>query len=367
MVPTTIQLGSRLQMKKVLVPIYTSGFFGGFERRVIRICEALSDSFDIHYAFFGCSKERLANALGFSGLDGIKGRYTLVPTNSVIGRLPLLLTIVRARPDVIWLYDYSKTAYMVRLFASLFHRPALLSVVNYFLVDELGTNPFLDRFISNCTCVDLLYPQQEGEYSKLNRNLHVTPGTFTDLDAFWPRKKGREFVFISAVLKAQKNPGVVIEAVRLCRRELRTEGYGVTLCGDGGMRARLEGLVLQEGLDDLVTFRGYCNPQNVLPTASALLAVQNGTNYPSQTIAEAAASGCFVIVFDNDNSATMVDPSFSALVPCNGGALASAMVAYMGMADEERRKSARNARRFAEENFSIDRSAEYFRGLIDNL
>lgn len=354
-------------MKRVLIPIYCPGFFGGFERRILRICESLSSSFHFKYMFYGCSELSLESALNLAGLTNVKGELVNVGSSVALLFRQLVIELCTFRPNVVWLYDYSRTSALIEVICSWTKVPVLVTVADFFLEKKLSNNQSLVRYLSKATCIDLLYPFQIDSFKSINKHISLTPGTFTDLNAFYPKQKRKQIVFISAVLSAQKNPGAVIEAVSKCQELLRSSGYSLVICGEGGQKERLVDDVAKQNLGDIVHFRGYCNPEDVLPVSSVLLAVQLGTNYPSQTIAEAAASGCYIIIYNNIGSKLMVNSSFSALIPCDSESLADAIGCYIKSSHNFKEGVCSSAREFAELNFNIELTSNYFRDLLNRI
>lgn len=210
--------------------------------------------------------------------------------------------------------------------------------------------------------VDLLYPAGVdfiSRYVKEGR-LTVTPGTFTDLDLFKPQKKNKTIVYAAARLEDSKNPILFIESINACADQIRAAGYRVILLGKGKYEEYLHNYVKKNELTDIVYLAGYDQTSKYMPTASVFFSTQKLENYPSQSLAEAAACGCYLIITDVGDSRRCADDSFAAFVKANSQELSQALVRYIGYSDQEKEAIVSKARAFAEAHYSIEESKRYY-------
>lgn len=215
--------------------------------------------------------------------------------------------------------------------------------------------------------VDLLYPAGidfVSRYVKKGR-LSITPGTFTDLTLFKPQKKNKTIVYAAARLEDTKDPILFIESVNECADTIRTAEYRVILLGEGKYEEYLHNYVKDHELTDIVKLAGYDNTSKYMPTASVFFSTQKLENYPSQSLAEAAASGCYLIITDVGDSRRCADDSFAAFVKANKEELAQALVRYIGYSDQEKEAIVLKARTFAETHYSIEESKKYYSELLN--
>ena len=76
-------------------------------------------------------------------------------------------------------------------------------------------------------------------------------------------------------------------------------------------------MIRERGVSDVVEMPGYVKPHEILPRANVLCATNLINNYPSQTIAEAAACGCFLIATEVGETYRILDDSYSVGIPPN--------------------------------------------------
>lgn len=217
--------------------------------------------------------------------------------------------------------------------------------------------------------VDLLYPAGVdfvSRYVKKGR-LTVTPGTFTDLELFKPQKKNRTIVYAAARLEDSKNPILFIESINEARDAIRAAGYRVILLGQGKYEEYLQNYVKDHDLADIVHLAGYDQTSKYMPTANVFFSTQVLENYPSQSLAEAAACGCYAIITDVGDSRRCADESFAAFVKPNKEALSQALVGYLEMGEQEKKAIVEKARAFAETHYSIEDSKKYYLEILKKL
>lgn len=217
--------------------------------------------------------------------------------------------------------------------------------------------------------VDLLYPLGAdfvSRYVKKDR-LTITPGTFTNLSLFKPQEKNKTIVYAAARLNDAKNPILFIEAINECADQIRAAGYRVILLGQGQYEEYLHNYVKEHELTDIVHLAGYDKTSKFMPTANVFFSTQKLENYPSQSLAEAAACGCYLIITDVGDSRRCADESFAAFVKPNKEELAHALVRYLAFSDQEKEAIIKSARAFAETRYSIEESKKYYLEILRRL
>ena len=217
--------------------------------------------------------------------------------------------------------------------------------------------------------VDLLNPSGADFISRYvkKENLSITPGTFTDLTLFKPQEKNKTIVYAAARLEESKNPILFIESINEARDAIRAAGYRVILLGQGQYEEYLQNYVKDHDLTDIVHLAGYDKTSKYMPTANVFFSTQVLENYPSQSLAEAAACGCYAIITDVGDSRRCADESFAAFVKPSKEELAQALVRYIGYSEQEKKAIVEKARAFAETHYSIEESKKYYLEILKKL
>lgn len=358
-------------MRRIALSIFAADSFGGAERRLIRIVNEIAKrngqeyQFDLH--FHGCSLEAAKKIIEKADCNvaGIRNIYA----SENMARC--LFRIISRKYDVIHFFDSSNYNDLLNKLCGFFKRKRVFSVCSYLDAKGMSSerlNEITKRILRTAEHIDLLYPIAENEIRPLtaNNTLSITPGTFTDLKVFCPKEKQKWMIF-AARLEKPKNPELVVNAAIKCAGTLRKEGYTILILGKGEQEKELKDRIEENLLDDIVVFKGYSQTSQYFPSAEAVFSVQILDNYPSQTLAESIASGCYSFITDLGNSRLCATEDIASFVQPNTDSLAEAMIMYMKLDDTEKHRIMMKAREFAEKNYCIDRSVEYFSEIYRSL
>lgn len=343
--------------------------FGGAERRLTRVYNEIcaeNDDLKCDIVVRGCDLDTALELFRQTDCDVSKINHIY----AFKSRLKCLLYVLFARKyKAIHFFCAGKFNIIMQLACKLINKKTIYTICSY---NEAYNylSKIVRRVVKLQLClanhVDLLYPAGAdfiSQYVK-KENLSITPGTFTDLDVFKPQKKNKTIVYAAARLEDAKNPILFIESINECRDEIRTAGYKVVLLGQGKYEGYLHNYVKEKELTDIVCLTGYDRTSKFMPTASVFFSTQKLENYPSQSLAEAAACGCYLIITDVGDSRRCADKSFAAFVKAEPKALSQALVKYIDFSQEEKEAIIAKARAFAEENYSIEKSKKYYAEIL---
>ena len=189
----------------------------------------------------------------------------------------------------------------------------------------------------------------------------MAPGQFEALSAI-PRSSGNAGGNLLAVgrLAGQKNYPLMLRALAQAKGFHGT----LTICGDGGERARLEALTAELGLTGRVRFAGHC--RDVMPyltAASALVLSSDYEGLPAVAI-EALAAGLPLIATDSSAwlHELLADGKLGILVPRGDAArLSEAFAEISGIKFDPAQ-----ARELAQ-HFTIARAAPAYRTALGSI
>jgi glycosyltransferase involved in cell wall biosynthesis len=189
----------------------------------------------------------------------------------------------------------------------------------------------------------------------------LAPGQFDKLNAI-PREPCANAGRLLAVgrLAGQKNYSLMLRALAAAPGFAGT----LTICGEGGERARLEALTAELGLGDRVVFAGHCRDVTpYLAAASALVMSSDYEGLPAVVI-EALAAGLPVIA--TDSSAWMhqllADGTLGILVPRG-----DTMRLSQAFSDLPALKFAPDQGREVARQFTIERAAPAYRAALGSI
>lgn len=132
-----------------------------------------------------------------------------------------------------------------------------------------------------------------------------------DADRFYPdyNKRSKKFtVLFPGRLVKQKDPFSFLNAISILREELPE--IQVEILGDGPLRAKMEHDVKKQGLDSVVTFRGWVDKKSMLEAyqRGSLVVLPSLDEGMSIATLEALACGQYVIVTDVSRNARLITP-----------------------------------------------------------
>lgn len=345
--------------------------FGGAERRLTRVYnEICSENKDIKCDFIGRGCYMKMDLKRFQEADCSVENLNKIQVFK--SRLKSLLYMLQPSYKIVHFFGANKYNLLLLLICKLSNKKSIYTVCDYreayncYSEKQMRKVKFLLWTVDH---VDLLYPAGVdfiSRYVKEGR-LTVTPGTFTDLEKFKPQDKEKTILYAAARLEDTKNPILFIKSINESRDAIRKAGYKVILLGQGKYEKYLQNYVEDHSLTDIVHLAGYDKTSKYMPSANVFFSTQVLENYPSQSLSEAAACGCYAIITDVGDSRRCADESFAAFVKPDKRALSQALIEYLELSEQEKKVIVGKARAFAEEHFSIEASKKYYLDILRKL
>lgn len=224
--------------------------------------------------------------------------------------------------------------------------------------------------ISRSDYIDSLYPIGITTIQKKwkNKRLSLTPAVLTMLTTFLSRddKKENILLFAGRLVKG-KNAEMLIEALSICKNELKNAQYQCWICGEGPEKENLWQQIVEKKLQDIVILKGYQHMENVSPKAKIFCSIQRLENYPSQSLLEAIASGCHCIISNVGDSNLLSVEGATTLIEPNAYALSDAICRAIQFTQTETNTIKQAGKAFAKENFSVEHAIEHYYKLFDQI
>ena len=178
--------------------------------------------------------------------------------------------------------------------------------------------------------------------------------------------EAKDFVIgLSAVLRPEKNPVQLVEAVAMLRR--RGIPARALMIGDGEMRPAIEAAACRAGLAGAVSITGLVQDVRPFLAACDVLALTSHTEAFSLAAIEAMALGLPVVHADVGGAAEMIRPGHDGFLfpPGDTGTLVDHLAA---LADRDvGRRLGRNARQTVETRFSERSMVERYESSLNEL
>lgn len=349
--------------KKVLFILWNQKFFGGVERRLLRVYNELSKSCTVEIVVRNGNRKDFDSCLSKSDVN--------IDNISMIhfcSNIKALFLIVYNKYDVIHFFDYCNFNYVSSIICNLIGTKVICTIAyqNYALgIISKEKIVRLKKLFSHTDVIDCLFHNGQNFLSSITKSvISFTPGTFTDTNLFYPKQKDKIMVFGAARLESDKNAKLLLEALILCQDEIRKNGYRILILGKGFEEEQIRKFLSDNALNDFVDMLGYVKTSSVLPRASVFFTLNKIENYPSQIWAEAISSGCYIIATNVGETKIDCNNKFTSLISSNPKELAKVIVNYINFPQPIKEQYAIEAREYALKHKHISKTVEYFLEII---
>lgn len=201
--------------------------------------------------------------------------------------------------------------------------------------------------------IDCLYPSSKTKLTHISRKpVTVTPCSLPHIEEYINYNSKRENIIVFAArLVPEKNPMLLLHSVHIVQNLLRKHGFRVVICGDGYIKQEIEDKIKIYGLTDIVCCTGAINTKDMLLKARIFCSLQEEENYPSQSLLEAIASGCYCIATNVGDTRLIVKPSFGVLIEKTADELSNAISRAISFSDEQCSLIEQAAKCYARDHF----------------
>ena len=140
------------------------------------------------------------------------------------------------------------------------------------------------------------FAEQENPFTYHPIKVQSITSRFSDVERYFPQTKKKHLVFASR-LDEQKHADWFVNALGLMQKECPAlmNGWNFSIYGDGPLKAKLNDLCKELGLEDKLNFSVEGEMDKVLNHSLIYISCQDTDNFPSLTMAEAMASGNAII------------------------------------------------------------------------
>lgn len=352
-------------MNQIALIVYNTNDFGGAERRLFRVYNELAKYHACDIIIRGSSdKDAFLDRLRKADCD-LSNINNIICLDNNYKCLTFLVT--HRKYDVVHFFDSCGFNTVISLLGCFWGFKTIYTLASVHdvkrICDKQMNNE--DRILLNkSTIVDVLYPWGLEDIRAKRNNTYLTVGTFTDLEKFQPKAKKKLMVYAAARLEDIKNPGLLVDACKICQSSLRNNGYKVVILGQGVLEQELRRKIIEYGIGDILELHGYQKTSDYFPVTEAVFSLQRIENYPSQVIAEACASGCYLFITDVGSSRKSANLNFATFVESNANDLASAIDNYLAIDTIQKNNIISYSRKYAENYYSITASVAYYQKLI---
>lgn len=220
----------------------------------------------------------------------------------------------------------------------------------------------------------LLYQKLARGFAWKSGAFSVTPNSYVDLEHYQPAPftERKPIVVFTGLFSEEKQVFRLVDQLPEILRGLESRGIRAPAVRLFGRETRTPGIADQisrtlAGFDVTATYEP--NPAATLRNATAYLALQRASNYPSKALLEAMACGVLPIVTDTGTTRRLANDDFSFFVPREFTAdqMTSHLARILTMERNEFERRSAAARAVVEQRFTIDSMAAYYEQLYEQL
>jgi len=349
------------KINKIAILIFSSAKPGGVERRFFRLFRYLKlHKNDVHlivseetYKYFN---------------DNDKSNITVFKKEKGLFKNTLnILKIIKIQniKMIHCAFNPSLLSVMLGFFSPLYRYKVSISSVawtknrknNFTLIEYLSfqlTFLLVDKidFLS-----PMIYEKQKNIFSFKKDKSLISPCSFTDYNLFVPfvnDAKDIDIVFVSRLTE-----GKGIEFMMDALEEIVNRKLNVIICGDGPYRE----YILQHNANIIHNIKVEYVKSSLyyLQKSKIFLSLQEGNNYPSQSLIEAMACECAVIASNVGETELLVKNEVTGFLVSLNSREISKKIIYLLNNENKLNEIGKNAKEFVKSNHTLEIFAKYFR------
>jgi len=221
-----------------------------------------------------------------------------------------------------------------------------------------------------CDTIDFLSPQMKTTMEKffLKRNpenYSVSPNSFIDYQNFYSEYPKKDYVLFMSRLEPHKNPLMLLEAANIFYKKYdENKPVNFIIMGTGSLDNRIRQYIELNNLNFVKFLGPVPNPFHILRKSKIFISIQDGNNYPSQSLLEAMSCENAIIASDVGETRLLVTENEGILVNLNAEEIADAIQKLFttpGLIE----RLGKNARKKVLKEHTIEKFAEYFYSITD--
>lgn len=228
------------------------------------------------------------------------------------------------------------------------------SMIGYYLYLAILKRADVIDVLNNGIKADLL------SYGLPPEKIIVSPGSFTDLERYFPAPDKKDGVVFAGRFHKDKNPLLFVEAIPLVLQSFKQARF--YLLGSGPIEASIHNKIQELGISDSVEIRFLSDIGEILSFSRIFVSIQKEENYPSQSLLEAMACGNAIIATDVGETRRLVDEKVGILIKEDTKELADAIIRLLADPDASKAMGY-----WARERVIREHNIETFTRYLDDL
>ena len=216
-----------------------------------------------------------------------------------------------------------------------------------------------------CDIIDFLSPQMKITMERFivkrnSQNYAVSPNSFINYRNFYPEYPKKDNVIFMCRLEPHKNPLLLLEAANIFyKKSDKNKIVKFLIMGTGSLDNKIRQYIKLNNLNGVKFLGPIPNLYHIVRKSKIFISIQDGNNYPSQSLIEAMACENAIIASDVGETRLLVTENEGILVDLDAAEIADAIEKLFTTPDLIERFG-KNARKKVIENHTIEKFAEYF-------
>jgi glycosyltransferase involved in cell wall biosynthesis len=351
---------------KVGLILFIPKAYGGAQRRLGKVFNEINNNglFEVEFLLIG-DKSNIDYFVVNNLSD--KNRVLIVSFNN---RFSLAFRLLTEKYEWVCFYDCGFHLLPSLLIAKLTKTKTLMTVASYFLAYKINLN-YKDKILLRLFCeivshIDTLYPMSINNFGSSKAKISVTPLPYIDVNKFYPIKK-ENIIFFASRLENFKNPILLLESINRIKKDIVKMCYKVIIAGEGPLYDKLNQIISQYNLGEIVNLVGYIESSEVVNKSKIFISIQSFENYPSQSLLEAIASGNFIIASNVGSTKSIVSNEFGMLIELELDSLTNSILYSIRKSELEMSNVIINSVNFMTNFSKLSSSVDYFYNILSKI
>ena len=172
-------------------------------------------------------------------------------------------------------------------------------------------------------------------YGLQNGRIVISPGSFTDIERYFPAHKKKDWVVYAGRFHTDKNPLLFVDAIPSVISSF--PGARFYILGEGYLETDVRNRIRELGISTSVEVKFLSDIGEVIRFSRVFVSIQREENYPSQSLLEAMACENAIIATDVGETRRLVDEKTGILIKEDANELAYAIIELLNNPDRSNR------------------------------
>ena len=192
------------------------------------------------------------------------------------------------------------------------------------------------------------------------KHYSISPNSFINYNNFYPVEPKEDWIVFTSRMEPHKNPLLLLRSIKILNQHYPSfMNNKIYLLGTGTLATEISNYIKSNSLDNVNFLGEVPNVRGIIQKSKIFISIQDGNNYPSQSLLEAMACENAIIASDVGETRKLVTENEGILVPLLAEKIADA-IQFLLSNPAECERLGKNARKKALEEHNIEKYSKYF-------